>query len=333
LEGSVQKAGDRLRVNAQLIDALKGHHLWAERYDRELKDLFKLQDEITMNVLMAMEVKLTRGESTRFYRTDSFEAWSYVVKGSRLFDRLRMEDNAKARMLFERALRIDPDYAAAMSFLSWTHFLEVRFGWSEAPAESMKRAFEIGQKSLALDETQPDVHSLFNTIYMVQRQYDKAIAEGKRAIELGPNNASAHVLLSQTLRYAGRFKEAAELSEKALRLRPYYPAWYLAILGLDYYYIGKYEEAIDITKRYLRLAENREGNEPLYMLHLNMAINYVRLDRLEDARGHAAKALKLFPSFSLEFDSKTSFYKDPVHLQQQHEDLRKAGIPEHPASQ
>jgi TolB-like protein/Flp pilus assembly protein TadD len=329
LEGSIQKAGDQLRVNAQLIDALKGHHLWAERYDRNLKDLFALQDEITMKVLTAMEVKLTRGESARFYRTDSFEAWSYVVKGSRLFDRLTMEDNAKARMLFDRALRIDPDYAAALSFLSWTHFIEVRFGWSEAPAESMKIAFEIGQKSLALDETQPDVHSLFNTIYMVQRQYDKAIAEGKRAIELGPNDAQAHALLGQTMRYAGRFEEAASLSEKALRLQPYYPSWYLTNLAICYYYVGKYEEAIDIIKQYLQLAENlRENESP--GLHQALAMNYVRLDRLEDARNHAAKVLRLLPGFSLEYDRKASFYSNPAHLEQQHEDLRMAGIPEHP---
>jgi adenylate cyclase len=328
LEGSVQKAGNRLRVNAQLIDALKGHHLWVERYDRELKDLFKLQDEITMKVLTAMEVKLTRGESARFSRTDSFEAWGYVVKGSSLFARFTMEDNAKARMLFERALKIDPDIAAALSLLGWTHFIEARFGWSEAPGEAIKRAIEIAQKSLARDETQPDVHSLLNTIYMVQRQYDKAIAEGKRAVALGPNHASAHVLLAQTMRAVGRFEEAVALSEKALRLQPYYPAWYLAELGTDYYYVGKYEEAVDITKQYLQLAENRGEDEPSWLLHFVMVLNYVRLDRLEDARAHAAKLLKLIPSFSLELNQKMSFYRDPGHLQQQQEDLRKAGIPE-----
>jgi len=328
LEGSVQKAGDRLRVNAQLIDALKGHHLWAERYDRELKDLFKLQDEITMNVLTAMEVKLTRGEAARYYKTDSFEAWGYYVRGGSLFARFTMEDNAKARMLFERALKIDSDYAAALSSLSWTHFIEVRWGWSESPTESIKRAIEIAQKSLTLDETQPNVHSLLNTIYMVQRRYDKAIAEGKRAVALGPNDALAHVLLAQTMRVVGRFEEAVALSEKALRLQPYYPAWYLAELGIDYYYGGKYEDAVDIIKQYLQLAENRRENEPLWMLHNAMVLNYVRLDRLEDARAHAAKLLKLFPGFSLELNHKMSFYRDPAHLQQQQEDLRKAGIPE-----
>ena len=329
LEGSIQKAGDQLRVNAQLIDALKGHHLWAERYDRELKDLFALQDEITMKVLTAMEVKLTRGESARFYRTDSFEAWGYFVKGYSLFERYTPEDNAKARKLFEHALKIDPNYASAMAWLGWTHFIEVRFGWSETPGDSIKRAFEIAQISLALDENQSAVHSLFNTIYMIQMEYEKAIAEGKRAIELGPNDALAYVLLGQTMRYAGRFEEAASLSEKALRLQPYYPSWYLTNLAICYYYVGKYEEAIDIIKQYLQLAENlRENESP--GLHLALAMNYVRLGRLEDARDHAAKVLRLFPGFSLEYDRKASFYSNPAHLEQQHEDLRMAGIPEHP---
>jgi adenylate cyclase len=329
LEGSVQKAGDRLRVNAQLIDALKGHHLWAERYDRELKDLFILQDEITMNVLTAMQVKLTRGESAHRIRTDSFEAWGYYVKGLSLFNRFTIEDNAKARKLCERALNIDPDYAAALTLLGWTHFIEVRWGWSEDPAESMKRAFEIAQRSLALDETQPDVHSTLNTIYVVQGQYDKAIVEGKRAVDLAPNEALAHVLLAQTMRASGNFKKAVELSEKALRLQPYYPAWYLAELGIDYYYAGKYEDAVDIIKQYLQLSENRRENQPIWMLHNAMVLNYVRLDRLEDARAHATKLLKLVPGFSLELNKKMTFFKDPKYLEQQQEDLRKAGIPEH----
>jgi adenylate cyclase len=322
LEGSVQKAGDRLRVNAQLIDALKGHHLWAERYDRELKDLFKLQDEITMNVLTATEVRLTRGGRARFNKTDSFEAWGYLVRAGNLFARYTIEDNTSARRLCERALKIDPNYAAALTLLGWTYFIEVRLGWSEVPIEFMKRAFEIAQESLALDETQPDVHSLLNTIYWVQRQYDKAIAEGKRAITLAPNDALAHVLLAQTMRAVGKFEEAVALSEKALRLQPYYPAWYLAELGIEYYYAGKYEEAVDLIKQYLQL------NEPHWMLHNAMVLNYVRLDRLEDARAHAAKLLKLFPSFSISLNNKMTFFKDPKYLEQQQEDLRKAGIPE-----
>ncbi len=162
---------------------------------------------------------------------------------------------------------------------------------------------------------------------MIQRQTDKAIAEGKRAIALGPNDALAHILLAMTVRYAGRFEESVDLAEKAIRLQPYYPAWYLSILCWSYYKVGKYQEAIDITKQYLQLAEKR-GEDDSWLLHTGMVLNYVRLDRLEDARAHAAKVLKLFPAYSLELSRKMSFYKDPTHLQQQIEDLRKAGIPE-----
>jgi adenylate cyclase len=239
-----------------------------------------------------------------------------------------MEDNAKARKHFEQALKIDPDYAFAWTFLGWTHFIEARFGWSESPGEAIKRAIELAQKAMALDDTHPAVHSLLNTTYMIQRQFDKAIAEGKRAIALGPNDALAHVLLAQTMRYDGRFEEAVELAEKAMRLQPYYPAWYLTILQWSYYQVGRYQEAVDITKQYFQLAEKRGEDEPSWVLHAGMIINYVRLDRLEDARTHAAKLLKLVPGYSLEFSRKMSFDRDPAHLQQVIEDLRKAGIPE-----
>jgi TolB-like protein len=131
------------------------------------------------------------------------------------------------------------------------------------------------------------------------------------------------------MRASGNFKKAVELSEKALRLQPYYPAWYLAELGIDYYYAGKYEDAVDIIKQYLQLSENRRENQPIWMLHNAMVLNYVRLDRLEDARAHATKLLKLVPGFSLELNKKMTFFKDPKYLEQQQEDLRKAGIPEH----
>jgi tetratricopeptide (TPR) repeat protein len=130
------------------------------------------------------------------------------------------------------------------------------------------------------------------------------------------------------MRYDGRFEEAVELAEKAMRLQPYYPAWYLAILQWSYYQVGRYQEAVDITKQYFQLAEKRGENEALWMLHVGMVMNYVRLDRLEDAKAHTAKLLKLFPGYSLELVRKMTYFRDPAHLQQLQEDLRKAGIPE-----
>jgi TolB-like protein/class 3 adenylate cyclase len=217
LEGSVQKAGDRLRVNAQLIDALKGHHLWAERYDRELKDLFKLQDEITMKILSALELKLTRGVSYG-YQTDNFDAWSQYTRGFSLLNRRTVEDNLKARKHFEQAVNLDPDYAWAWISLARTYTIEVSMGWSKSPGESIKRSFELAQKTAALGENQGALHILKNRIYKLRGKYDKAIAEGEKAVALDPNSARAHIFLAETLHYGGRPEEAIVHAKKAMRL-------------------------------------------------------------------------------------------------------------------
>jgi adenylate cyclase len=164
LEGSVQKADDRLRITAQLIDALEGFHLWAERYDRDFKDLFALQDEITMKILTALEVKLTRGEMARRYETENLEVWGSVIRAHRLFEHITKEDNARARELIEQALKLEPDYAFGVLILGWTHVFDARFGWSEAPSESMKKAIDLAERAIALDEPQSAAHKLMGTI-------------------------------------------------------------------------------------------------------------------------------------------------------------------------
>jgi adenylate cyclase len=326
LEGSLQKAEDRLRITAQLIDALEGHHLWAERYDRELRDLFALQDEITMKILTALEVKLTRGEMAREYETENLEAWGKVVRAKSFMERLTKEDNAKARELIEQALKLDPDYASALVVLGRTHTIEARMGWSESRAESVKQALELAQKAVALRETEASGHRLLVSVYTLQRQYDVAIAEGERAIALGPNDGEAHAFLAQTLHYAGRFEEAIEHIKKAMRLSPYYPAWYLMFLADSYFMVGRYDESIAANKQLLERA--RRGEWPIYTPHLTFAANYVLLGREEEARFHAAEALRANPSFSLEVLQSRHPYKNPADMERWLSALRKAGIPE-----
>jgi adenylate cyclase len=209
LEGSVQKAGDRVRVTAQLVDATTGHHLWAKRYDRDIKDLFALQDEITQKIVVELQVELTFGEGARTPgSTHSLEAWEYGVKATSLFQRFTKEDNARARRLFEMAIELDPEYAFAWTMLAWTHWIDANFGFSESRAESFKRAVELAKKAVALDDTQPYVHALLGGIHLFQKRHEKAIAAGERSIALGPNNATSHVLLAHTMYYVGRFEEA-----------------------------------------------------------------------------------------------------------------------------
>jgi adenylate cyclase len=330
LEGSVQKSDNRVRVTAQLIDALSGHHTWSEQYDRDMIDLFALQDEITKEIVVALQVKLTRGEQARVRHktTDNIQAWGYVVKAQSLFEHYTKGDNAKARQLFEQAVQLDPNYAFAWTMLAWTHFIDVRAGFSKAPSESLKRAIELAKKASSLDDTLPDVHSLWNGIYLIQRHYDKAIAEGEKAITLGPNNALDHVLQAQTMRYAGRFEEAVVLAEKAIRLSPYYPAWYLVVLGASYRMAGRLDEALAV---YMKLLErSKKGEYNVWSAHGHLAGVYADLGREQEARAHVAELLRINPNFSLQYLNKVTFYKDPAHLKRGKDALRKAGVPETP---
>ena len=327
LEGSVQKAGDRIRVTAQLVDAITGHHLWAERYDRDLKDLFATQDEITLKIVRALRVELTEGEQARMWQTpENFEAWSHFVRAGDFFQRFTKEDTTNARELLEQTVKLDPGYASAWTMLAWTHVIDAWFGFSESSEESIKRAIELGEKSMMLDDTQPEIHSLWSTIYLVQRQWDKAMAEGKEAITLGPSNALSHVLLAYAMLLSGEFEEAVVLAERSVRLTPYCPSFYLPILAQAYRQTGRYEEALAIYQKALDRSRKDKGN-PLPSLY-GLADVCVQLGREEEARTYAAEVLRIAPNFFLEALHTVYPYKDPAHLGRILDNLRKAGLPD-----
>jgi len=330
LEGSVQKSGDRIRVNAQLIDALKGHHIWSEQYNKHLNDLFTILDEISQEVAVALQVELTQGDQARIWHktTDNLEAWGFATRGYSLFEHYIKEDNAKARELFEQALKLDPDYAFAWMMLAWTHWVDARFGFSQSRAESFKKAIEIGQRALSLDDTLPDVYALLGSIRLFQRQHEKAIAEGKKAVVLGPNNSEVHALFAMSLHYAGMFDEAIENFKKAMRLSPYYPGWYLYQLAESCYMTGKYEEAIASYKQGLDRAR-KHGRNP-FIHHAGLAASFMSAGREDEAERHAEEVLKLNSTFSLEYMNNFNFYKDPTNQDRLLSAMRKAGLPEHP---
>jgi adenylate cyclase len=329
LEGSVQKEDDRIRITAQLIDATTGHHLWSERYDRDLKSLFALLDEITKEIVTALDVKLTHGEQARIWHrgTDNFEAWEYAVRGVSLYWRFTKGNIAKARELFKKAVDLDPMYTWAWTMLAWTHLVDARMGFSQSPVESFKRGDELAQKALALNDSDPDVNAQLGRIYLSKRQYDKAIATGKKAITLGPSNAYAHFLLGQTMFFAGKGEEAIPLFQKAMRLHgPYGSAYPLLFLGISYHMLGRNEEALPVFKKLLD--RSRKGELPEFIVHMNLAAVNIGLGREEEAHKHASEVLRLNPKFSLKWIRKVDYFKDPAHLEQRLEPLRKAGLPE-----
>jgi adenylate cyclase len=329
LEGSVRKAGERVRITAQLIDATTGNHLWAERYDRKLKDVFELQDEITQKIVIALQVELTRGEQAHVWHRSShnLEALGLASKALDLFEQNTKEENAKARDLFEQATRLDPKYAFAWTYLAWTYLMDAIFEFSGSPTESIEKALDLAKKSITMDDTQPDVHALWGTIYLGQGQHEKAIEAGERALALGPNNACNTAVLAQTMYFAGRVREAIKLMEKAMRLSPYQPDWYLGVLALAYIMMERYEEGLEIAEQQLHLVKNRGVfGRGLIMSHLILTEVNIHLGRKEEAQKHAKEVLRIDIGFSLEELSKSTFYKDPSYLESRLDVLRKAGL-------
>ena len=324
LEGSVRRAGDRVRVTAQLIDAIKGHHLWAERYERELKDTFALQDEITGNILTALAVKLTRGEQAtiRHKGTDNLEAYLKALQARWYIHHMTKEGDFRARQLAEEVMALDPEYAAAYIILGYCHIRDVFFGRSKSRKESLEQALKLAQKAISLDESFPSCYGLLSIIYMFKKQYEKAITNAEQAIALDPNGADAYSRLGGVLHMAGRRQEAIAPLEKAIRINPMAPSIYFRRLGTAYRDIGRYEEAIVQLKKAINLSP-----DCLYP-HTALAATYSLAGRDEEARAEVSEVLRIQPKISLESLAKRVAYKNKADIDRIIGALRKAGLPE-----
>ncbi len=258
LEGSVQKADAQVRIVAQLIDTTTGGHIWSERYDRPLKDIFALQDEIIQKIVTTLRLQLTLQAQGWIVRkhTDNLEAYDAFLHGMEYMWRNTKEAiTIQARQMFEKAIALDPQYAEAYALLSATYYREWALRYSVDP-QTLERAFELEQQALALDDSLPVAHSLLGGVYAQKQQYDQALAEGERAIALDPNNADSYVLHANILNLAGRPEEAIRMIEQAMRLSPHYQPVFLIQLGWAYRLAGRYAEAVATLKEFLRRSPN-----------------------------------------------------------------------------
>jgi adenylate cyclase len=322
LEGSVRKAGDRVRITAQIVDATTGGHLWSERYDRDLKDIFALQDEITMKILTAVRVKLTDGEQARLYGkgAKNLDSFMKVLEGMPYFHRFNSESNIQARQMFEEAIALEPENAGAITMLGWTYLMEVWFGLSESPSKAMERVVELAQKALSLDDTIDSPHSLLAHVYLMKRQFEMAIAEAERAVALNPNGADAQAHLGMTLNYAGRREGAIASLEKAIRLNPIPPNWYVFSLGEAYCLAGQQEKALAAYEQVF----HRYPDDMRALI--GSAATYSLLGRKEEARAQAAQILRMNPKFNLESFVKTLPFKNKADAELLLDSLYKAGL-------
>ncbi|MBI3796454.1 MAG: hypothetical protein HY268_05720, partial [Deltaproteobacteria bacterium] len=250
LEGSVRKAGERVRITAQLIDATTDHHLWAERYDRPLTDIFALQDEVVQKIVTTLKLQVTLMEQGFFVRkrTDNLEAYDYGLRGTVSWLRYTKEANAQARQMYEQAVALDPQYGEAYAGLGWTFYLDWYMQWNPDP-QNLERAFELTQKAVALDDSIALAHMILGLSYLMKARHEQAIAEMERTVSLAPNSADGYSSLGLVLAYAGRAEEGIRFIEKAMRLDPRYPVQYDSFLGHAYRMAGRYEEAIAVCKK------------------------------------------------------------------------------------
>jgi adenylate cyclase len=321
LEGSVQKFGDRLRITTQLIDATAGHHLWAEHYDRDLKDVFALQDDITRNVMRAMRVELTGGEQgwmEREYETSNFDAYLKLLQAAYYMYRNTELDNARAKQLAEEAIVLDPEYAAAYMLLGYTQLQDMASGWTKDLDKSLELANEFVQKALSLNDSLTNAHTLLGSIYLFKGQNDIAIAELERAVELNPNGADCLFELGWGLRCVGRPEEGIPFIERAIRLNPTSPVIYFDVLGRAYFLMGRYQDAIEAYNKAVNI------NPDHLDTHTGLAAVYSILGRAEHARAEAAEILRINPKFSTK--EYATRMKHQVDIELEIDGLRQAGL-------
>jgi adenylate cyclase len=325
LEGSVQKSRDRVRITAQLIDALNGHHLWAERYDRNLKDVFTIQDEITLKILTAMRVKLVHGEEASTYEKyfkgkKGLDCYLKFLEGVKNFQILSIDGNNTARRITEEAIKICPDNPMVHLLLGWICWGDLILGSSTSPRETFVKAMEIVQKTLAVDDNIYLAHCLLSSLYLLKKEYDKAIVEGERAVALVPNGALAHEFYSTSLLYSGRPKEAIPVLQKAIRLNPYGPTSTFSTLGTAYRFTGQFEESVSAYRKALQRSPNN------IFAHTGLTATYSLMGREREARDAAAEILKLNPKFSLDSFAMRPQFKDQSENEKVVLALRQAGL-------
>jgi adenylate cyclase len=322
LEGSVRKAGDRVRVSAQLIDVMTDKHIWAERYDRELKDIFAVQDEITMNIMIALQVKLTDGDQAalRAKGTYNLEAYLKYLQAMEYFREFSKEGNALARQKYQEAISLTPEYSSAHAGLALTYLLELWHGWGVSPAQSLQLAMQYAQKCLAIDESFSDAHATLGLVHLVMQQWEKAVKECELAVSLNPNGADNLGILAVVLRTVGRVEEALAMLEKAIRLNPMPPEWLLHEFGSCYRLMGRYDEAIAALRRVL------DKNPDYLNSRLNLIATYVMSGKEEAARAEAVEVLRRNPDFSVERFLRDFPYKDQRIILGLKECLLKVGL-------
>jgi adenylate cyclase len=322
LEGSVRKAGNRVRVTAQLIDSTSGGHVWASRFDRDLDDIFAIQDELTKEIVSALKLKLTIGEQDRLTqrREINVEAFELFLRGREQVWAATRPTNIAARGLLERAIAIDPGYAAAHAAIAMTHVIDYANAFSSEPEQSLKMGLELAQRVVAMDEAEPLGHFALGAAYMWSKKLDLAQAEAERAMALSPNSAEGLRMKAHIQIFSGDPASAIKNLEIYMQRDPHYPDMALQLVGDARFQLGEYELAIAAIEK--RLARNPQS-ETAYAL---LASCYGHLGRPDDCQKAWQQALRVNPQFSMERRRRVIPFRNPDDFELRVEGLRKGGV-------
>ena len=323
LEGSVRKAGNRVRVTGQLIDATSGAHIWADRFDRDLTDIFAVQDELTQVIISALKVKLTPEKKDRLVRKNTIDQATYdlFLRGRELAWLNTRSGNIEARNLLGRAILINPDFGAAHAFIGFTHVNDYVNGWVEVPEQSLETGLEVAMRAVQLDEADPQGHYVLAVAFFFHREHDRALTEARRSVALAPNFAQGHHTIARVLTFSGDPAGAINRLDAYMRLDPLYPDMALHFLAEAQFSLGQFDEAVTTLKQ--RLGRNPNSATSLALL----ASCYGHLGRIDEARAAWAEAMKIAPNFSIERQRRVLPYKNPEDFERRVEGMRKAGIP------
>ena len=320
LEGSVRKAGDRIRVTVQLIDAETDRHVWAERYNRELKDIFEVQDEVTAAIVSTLAGRIEAATQERVKRKtpDNMAAYEYVLAGKTLHHRSTREDNARALEMLDNAIALDPDYAHAHAWRACVLGQSWAYGWCDDMDATWTAVLSELQVALSLDDNDSDVHRILAAVHIASSNFERAAYHQERGLSLNPNNDLIVVQQGELLTWTGRPEEGMEWIKDAMRLNPHHPERFWNHLGRAYFVARRYADAIDAFKRI---------GTPDHTHHAFLAAAHALSGDSESSAFHAKEVLRLDPDFSVTTYLDTLHYQQETDLEHHRQGLLKSGLP------
>lgn len=324
LEGSVRRNGDQVRINAQLIDGSSGGHIWAERFDGTMANVFELQDKVNRRIVAALEVKLTAADEKRFDKVETAnpEAYDLMLRGIEEYNQFTAENLVRSRAFFEKAAALDPDYARAYANIALTHATSVNFQWARDRQESIRLGLEFADKALALDDSIPQIYMTRSILYLSQHQHSAALEAAQRTVEVHPNYADGLATLAFIQSYSGQLEAALKTLTRVTQINPQGTGIYQAIEGRVLFLLARYPEAAQILEQAL------ERNPAFDRIHMHLAATLAELGRLDDAAWSVEEALAISPYLSLSRERRDSLYLNNRDIEHYVDALRKAGLPE-----